>query len=305
MKYIIGSSVETDEIHLPDGRVMPNMPGGAGFYALAGLRIWCADVGIAGGIGPGYMDRHRDWYIRNQVATGGLHVRFDTTPTTIVTYFPDGDRTDVPNVGLDVFRQLDPTPEEIEALCGPETRGVYLFKHLDRTFLERMVAMKYQYGFKLMWEISEDAAIPENIPAFEQLLPEIDVFSINKKEALQLYATGSVEEAAGRLGAACPNWVFFRQGALGAYLLEGGRSHFCPSVPHAKVVDPTGGGNSSSAAVLYACCEGFDPKTAGVMGSVSASFIIAQYGPPMDYPDGMRAQAEQLVQKTLSEGGIG
>lgn len=299
MKYIIGSSVETDEIHLPDGRVMTNMPGGAGFYALAGLKVWSDDVVITGGIGPGYMARHRDWYEQNGVCADGLVVRFDVTPTTVITYFPDGDRTDVPNVGLDVFRQLDPTPAEIERFCGADTRGVYLFKHLDRTFLDAMVAMKHKYGFSLMWEISEDAAVPENLEAIKRYLPEIDVFSINKKEACQLYANPDAEAVADLLLQNAPNWVFYRQGARGAYMLADGKKHFCPSVQNAVVEDPTGGGNSSSAAVLYAYCEGVPPQRAGVMGSVAAARIIAQYGPPMTYTPADRAEAERLTDRTM------
>lgn len=301
MKYIIGSSVETDEVHLPDGRVMRNMPGGAGFYALAGLKVWSDDVIIAGGIGPEYMNRHHAWYEQNGVTADGLAVRFDVTPTTIITYFPGGDRTDVPNVGLDVFRQLDPTPAEIERFCGEDTRGVYLFKHLDREFLDAMIELKHKYGFSLMWEISEDAAIPENLEVIKQYLPEIDVFSINKKEACQLFASSDAEEVAELLLAASPNWVFYRQGSRGAYMLADGKKHFCPSVPNADVQDPTGGGNSSSAAVLYAFCEGVPPRRAGIMGSVAAARIIAQYGPPMTYTPADRATAEQLTDKIAAK----
>lgn len=301
MKYIIGSSVETDEIHLPDGRVMANVPGGAGFYALAGLKVWSDDVAIAGGIGPGYMARHHDWYEQNNVRTDGLAVRFAVTPTTVITYFPDGDRTDVPNVGLDVFRQLDPTPAEIERFCGTDTRGVYLFKHLDPAFLDEMIAMKHKYGFRLMWEISEDAAIPEKLCAIKRYLPEIDVFSINKKEACQLYADANAEAVADFLLRDAPNWVFYRQGSRGAYMLANGKKYFCPSVKNAVVKDPTGGGNSSSAAVLYAFCEGVCPQRAGVMGSVAAARIIAQYGPPMAYTTADRAEADLLTDETLRQ----
>ena len=38
MKYVVVSAVVTDEIHFPDGNVKI-APGGAGFYALCGLRL--------------------------------------------------------------------------------------------------------------------------------------------------------------------------------------------------------------------------------------------------------------------------
>lgn len=47
-----------------------------------------------------------------------------------------------------------------------------------------------------------------------------------------------------------------------------------------RVVDPTGGGNSSSGGVLYGFCEGYSPVQCGQMGSKSAAMCITQYGIP-------------------------
>ena len=61
-------------------------------------------------------------------------------------------------------------------------------------------------------------------------------------------------------------------------MLAGGRIYQCSSISGIQVVDTTGGGNSSSGAVLYACCEGYEPQMAGCMGSAAAAEIIAQFG---------------------------
>ena len=57
MEYVIATTVSTDEVHLADGTVMENQPGSAGFYALAGVRVFTDKVGICGGIGPEYLPR--------------------------------------------------------------------------------------------------------------------------------------------------------------------------------------------------------------------------------------------------------
>ena len=49
MKYVVVSAVVTDEIHFPDGNVKI-APGGAGFYALCGLRLWSDQVVAVTGI---------------------------------------------------------------------------------------------------------------------------------------------------------------------------------------------------------------------------------------------------------------
>ena len=44
MEYVIATTVSTDEIHLADGTVFGNQPGSAGFYALAGVRMFTDKV---------------------------------------------------------------------------------------------------------------------------------------------------------------------------------------------------------------------------------------------------------------------
>ena len=64
-------------------------------------------------------------------------------------------------------------------------------------------------------------------------------------------------------------------------MLVRGRTYQCPSIPGIQVIDTTGGGNSSSGAVLYACCEGYEPQMAGCMGSAGCgrNYCAVRYTP--------------------------
>lgn len=301
MEYIIATTVSTDEVHLADGSVYPNQPGSAGFYALAGMRVYTDRVVITGGIGPDYLPRHEKWYKDNNLSTEGLVLRSDISPTIVIHYYPDGSRTDEPNIGLAEFRALDPTAEEVFRCVGPETKGVYTFKGLDRPALEALLEGRKRYGYKFMWEIGEDACRPEHIEIIERYLKEVDVFSINRHEAKLLYGVDSEQEAQARLLAASPNWVYFRRGAEGANLLAGGEVYPCSSVKDLTVVDTTGGGNSSSGGVLYAFCEGYDPKMAAAMGSAAAAEIIAQFGVPDIMNEETRERAMGRARRLVSE----
>ena len=110
-------------------------------------------------------------------------------------------------------------------------------------------------------------------------------------------------EAERRLAKASPNWVFFRRGAQGAHLLAGGRVYDCPGVPGIRAVDTTGGGNSSSGAVLYGCCEGYDPQMAGCMGSAAAAVIIGQFGVPDVFTEEMRCKAFEQAKDCIHAAG--
>lgn len=301
MEYVIATTVSTDEVHLADGTVMENQPGSAGFYALAGVRVFTDKVGICGGIGPEYLPRHEKWYRDNNVSTDGLIVRGAVAPTIVIHYYPDGTRTDEPNVGLAEFRALDPSLDEVFRCCGPETKGVYVFKALDRDYLDGLIGGRLRYGYKLMWEISEDACKPENADVIESYLKYIDVFSINRGEAKMLYGVDDEAEAERRLAAASPNWVFFRRGSQGAHMLAQGVSYDCPSAHDIQVVDTTGGGNSSSGAVLYACCEGYSPRMAGCMGSAAAAEIIKQFGVPDLFTPELTRGAVERAQRLCGE----
>lgn len=293
MDYLIGSSVSTDEVHLPDGTIIPEIPGGAGIYALAGIRLWSDSVIIASGVGPDYLSRHQWWYTDNRLTTEGLVLRGNATPTTVITYYENGERVDEPNVGLAEFRRMDPTLEDLRRCCGASTKGVYVFRDWNPAFFEGLFELKRKLRFQLMWEISEDAAIPENREEIERALPQIDVFSLNQKEAAQLYGGPEPVRAVKKLARACGGWVYLRRGKAGASLFANGHGVSCPSVEDAEAVDVTGAGNSSSAAVLYAYCEGVPAALAAAMGAVSAAHIIAQYGPPKIYTPTMRTEAEQ------------
>ena len=44
MDYIIASTVVTDEIRFADKKTVEKKAGGAGIYALCGIRLWCDSV---------------------------------------------------------------------------------------------------------------------------------------------------------------------------------------------------------------------------------------------------------------------
>ena len=50
MKYIIASTAVTDEIHFVDGKRTEIVAGGAGVYALCGVKLWSDDVMLVTGV---------------------------------------------------------------------------------------------------------------------------------------------------------------------------------------------------------------------------------------------------------------
>lgn len=293
-KYLAVSTAVTDQIILPDGAAQIPILGGAGIYALAGMKVWSDDVKIVTGIGEDFFALHGSWFKENSLSTAGLSEVVKHTPRNKIQYFFNGEREETPAFGLDHYRLIKPTAADVAQHC-PGAAGIYVFRDSDPGFWEPLMALKQQYGFQLMWEIAADAAPPANLGTVKDILKNVDIFSINKQEAFHLFSTNNIDTAASQLQALNLPLVYLRMGAKGAAMVTRYKVQHVPSIANVEVVDPTGGGNSSSGAVLVGFCEGQVPLMAGIMGSISASYAISQYGPPPVLNLAIQQKAKRLA----------
>ena len=68
MDYIIASTVVTDEIRFADKKTVEKKAGGAGIYALCGIRLWCDSVMPVTGVGKDYAEMFGEWYQKNHIS---------------------------------------------------------------------------------------------------------------------------------------------------------------------------------------------------------------------------------------------
>ena len=80
MKYIIASTAVTDEIHFVDGKRTEIVAGGAGVYALCGVKLWSDDVMLVTGVGTDFSGIYGEWYKNNNISMDGLIEKDDKTP---------------------------------------------------------------------------------------------------------------------------------------------------------------------------------------------------------------------------------
>lgn len=299
MKYGVISAVVTDEIHFADGSVKV-VPGGAGIYALCGIKLWQDDVEIITGIGEEYLEMHGGWYERNHLTTEGLKVKDPKTPYTVIQYYGDGERDETPRYGLEHFRKMETTSEEL-APYFEKMDGIYIFKNSNEEFWTAVLAAKNE-TCKIMWEIAADAAEPEKLVNIKKIAAQVNAFSLNITEAENLFGTADKKKIISELQSWGIELIFLRQGSEGAVMITRESVVEVPSQPDVQVIDSTGGGNSSTGAVLCGLVEGYDAETCGVMGSVAAAMCISQYGVPKEITSEMRVTAFKKIVKrdTLS-----
>lgn len=294
MKYIVVSAAVTDEIHFADGSVKI-VPGGAGIYALCGIRLWADDVEIVTGVGEDYRSLHGPWYEANGISMSGLKRKDEKSPYTVIQYFDDGERIETPRYGLEHFQKLETTGEELRPYLTGEDQadGVYIFKNTDEKFWTDVLELKQGFRGKIMWEVAADATTSENLDRVKEIAVRMDAFSINMTEAGNMFGTRDRETIISELKSWGIPLIFLRQGAKGAVMISPEGVVEVPSQPDVHVVDPTGGGNSSTGGALCGLVENYSPETCGRMGSISAAMCISQYGVPKEITEEMRREAQK------------
>lgn len=298
--YLILSTTVIDSIEFADGSRLDHVIGGAGIYALAGARVWANNVLLLSGIGADYLPLFGDWYARNGLETTGLTVRDKSTIRNKIQYFSTDHRTETPFFGVEHYRKMEPTAADLEA-WSPGVRGVYIFRDSDPRFWAEVGRIQRTGKFSILWELNADAAYLDNLAQVRTVAESVAVFSLNVSEAASLLGQSDT----GAIVAELQRWrvpmIFLRAGASGSYAIFDGRAVFVPSVQGVKVVDVTGGGNSSSGAALVGYCETGDPVAAAAMGNVSASLCIAQFGVPETISAEVGEGARRLLGQVLPE----
>ncbi|POP32038.1 carbohydrate kinase family protein [Lactonifactor longoviformis] len=299
MEYVVVSTAVMDDMTLADGTYMGKLLGGAGIYALCGAKLWTDQVILVTGTGQDLYDRHKSWFEKNQLSTEGITIKSEYSPISILQYQENGERTETPLYGAEHYQWMEAVPREIEPHCR-DAKGVYIFKGTDSGYWNEILDLKKQYGFRILWELNGDYACPQYANAVRSIAEGIDVFSINAAEAKRLFGCEEAE-AVERLRSMGVPLVYYRRGSKGAYMITSREIQDVPGVQNLAVIDSTGGGNSSSAGVLYGYCEGLGPKECGILGSISAASCITQYAVPENIDDGLRRNAERLRRQMMEE----
>lgn len=278
MEYYFGSTSVIDDLYFADGTSELNVAGGAGIYALAGARLWASNVHLSCGVGKDYNELFGQWYLNNNIDMSSLRYVDDFTPITNVYYQSDGEREEIPKYGLEHYKKFEFTKHDFLELLQREI-GLYIFRNIEDSFWEPVLKVTDRKA-KVMWEIAEDACKPELLSKVETVLPLVDVLSINLSEAKKLFDMQDEEKIIAKLASYKLPLVFLRVGKKGQHFIQNGQSEFVSSITSDLVVDVTGGGNSSSGAVLIGFCENKSLKEIGRMANLSAIMCLSQHGVP-------------------------
>lgn len=168
-----------------EGAKISNRIGGEAFYAYNGLKSCGCNAKVISGVSKDFQEYGKDWLEKNAICKESLLVRTDFCIHNRVE--PDGGVFSVYGKDFSKFNEmaqrifithLAPYVEDIELL--------YLSDMLDNTNAQKLMELKQQFGFRVMWQIPK-----VNIARERELILQnykcAEMLSICAESAFQLF----------------------------------------------------------------------------------------------------------------------
>ena len=297
MEYVVAAMSIVNDLQYADGRRVRQVTGG-GLFMLGGVLSLSSRVGFVTAAGPDFEQYHGEFFAQNGLGFEGVHRTLPHTHYTTVQYAQDGSWREESIYGPDYETQNAENTmihgAWVAALCGPETKAVYTESGSEELFWrpEELAAVRAAAPHALlMWEVPHyNTFSPTQKPLIFPALREVDVFSVNLREARELFGATARQEVL-RAIRATGKPCFLRLGVEGScVVMPGQRAVMAPSVGLSRTVDPTGCGNCSTAAAMVGFAQGLSPAMIAAFANVAADYTALQLGPCPALSDSLRAR---------------
>jgi sugar/nucleoside kinase (ribokinase family) len=284
--YIIYGKIIIDRIKLLDGNILDNQLGGGGPQGAFGARVWSNSVGLITRIGNSFPETAKSRLDQLRINTEGLNIYQDLETLYGNMFYDENDYLDTNN--RDTSQKLNKLSQTMQKMLErkivlPQSYTNPRVFHLITEYVHEDM-MQQALGYKkkgaiLSLEPLIDYNTWKNKEEITAFLPKVDVVSPDWPSASGFAESNdplAVLKWWAKSGPAC---VSVRNGRHGSYVWDRQTDKMW-HIPIIEVprVDPTGCGNSYAGGFCVGWDKYRDAKTAGVMGSVSASFMIKTPG---------------------------
>lgn len=275
--YVSVSNLIIDDISLPRGQKIYGNPGGAGYYALAGMKIWSNNLGLVANVGNDYMNFYRVGLDLMDVDLNGIQITTSRNTSRAWQIYDEArNRTEIFQEDLsDQPLLIDSIPDNYF-----HAKGYHLLLPNDFDFQFTLLTKirKLNPQSKIVWEPTDHH--PYNEDQFKQLLTMVDVFSPNIDELLKLSNHGHILTAGSELIGLGAKIVAARMGSEGSMIFTSDdRIWNIPAVVK-ELVDVTGAGNAYCGGFVTGLAENCPVEQSALRGAISSSYVIEQFGIP-------------------------
>lgn len=308
LRYIVAGQLKRDYALLPNGKALVDVAGGNMIYAAAGLGVWesVKQAGLLARVGEDYP---REWlteFNRRGFDIQGIRVLPEAIDLRSFYAFSDIDTRQFEDPATHFTRLHQPFPKALlnytrirnsydsrtqlsqTSLRQSDIPGDYLdataahicpVDYLTHTILP---AVLRQHGCTT---VTLDPSVGSMTPSFWDDIPALvsglTAFLPNEEEMKTLFHGRSTDllqmmEAIADYGCEI---VVVKRGGRGQYLYDRvAKTHWEISAYPARVVDPTGAGDSFCGGFLAGYRQTYDPLQAVLYGGISASLTIEGSG---------------------------
>lgn len=274
MSVLVVGSTALDSIKTPRAEA-PRLLGGSASHAALAASFF-APVRLVGIVGSDFPGRYLALYRRHGIDLAGLQVAEGRTFHWAGEYEVNMNHRRTLQTELGVFEQFQPqlpaayraTPFVLLANIAPA---------LQHHVLDQMRRPRFVLADTM------DLWLNTALPDLLRLLRRVDALVLNDGEARQLSGEDNLLAAARRIHRLGPAHVIIKKGEHGSLWSGPDGLFLCPAYPLARVVDPTGAGDSFAGGLMgYLARAGGNPRrhlrAAMLHGSVVASFCCEGFG---------------------------
>jgi sugar/nucleoside kinase (ribokinase family) len=305
IEYIVYGKIIIDTIKCMDGRIAEDVLGGGGPQAAFGARLWDSSIGLLTRSGTDILPGVEKMLRGIDVDLSGW-VQYDDLPTTHIRKpFSEAlTESEMETLRIEVTEIMERMQVMLKRpLPLPGSYHKPKVIHLISEYAnEPMVKTALELREKGTVFSLEPLIMPmyHNYEDILSILPQVDIVTPDFPAASGVANSedpGVVLEYWSKLG---PTLVAIRHGEHGSYTWdrENGQFWHIPPVP-VEVVDVTGAGNCYGGGLMVGWEKTRDAKNAGCYGSVSASFLVRQYGIP-EMSEALQVEARQLLDQAMS-----
>lgn len=273
MSILVVGSIALDSVETSYGKV-DDSPGGSALYFSAAASFYCP-VNVVGVVGSDFDATHLSFLKKRAVNFDGLYVDSGETFRWGGRYHVDLNKRDTLFTFLNVFENFQPViPRQYQDL-------EYIFlANIDPDLQLKVLDQIRKPGLVVLDTMN--FWISGKLARLKEVIKRTNILILNDEETMELSGIPNLILAIREIASWGPQALVVKKGQHGALLYHNDRFFFAPAYPLAKVVDPTGAGDSFAGGFLgYIAREGnLEDSTlrkAIITGSTIASFTVEDF----------------------------
>lgn len=277
MSLLAVGTVAFDDIETPFGRA-EKVVGGACTYISLAASYFTQPIRIVSVVGDDFPEEMLHYMKHRGVELEGLQIKEgEKSFFWAGRYHENFNTRDTLDTQLNVLASFDPI------VPAPWQNADYVMLGNLVPAIQMSVLSQLSSRPKLTALDTMNFWMDNALEDLKEVLQQVDVLTINDEEARQLSGQHSLLNAAKTIYKMGPKYVIIKKGEHGALLFHRGEDmFFCPALPLAEVVDPTGAGDTFAGGFMGWISKTNDVsfenmKRAVVYGSAMASFCVEKF----------------------------